>query len=111
MIDMLNTPPQLFSSLPLLPRANQISSAARLGDYDCLYLALAAPCNACPKQFCMAPSAARRTAQRRCVKGGYWLPRKQGNAFGAMPTSAWVWRTAGMPTQTWERAKNGLLFG
>jgi predicted nucleic acid-binding protein len=41
MIDMLNTLPQLFPSLPLLPRAYQISSAARIGIYDCLYVALA----------------------------------------------------------------------
>jgi predicted nucleic acid-binding protein len=39
--DMLNTLPQLFPSLPLLPRAYQISSAARIGVYDCLYVALA----------------------------------------------------------------------
>lgn len=41
MTDMLNTLPQLFPSLPLLPRAYQISSAARIGVYDCLYVALA----------------------------------------------------------------------
>jgi predicted nucleic acid-binding protein len=41
MADMLNTLPQLFPSLPLLPRAYQISSAARIGVYDCLYVALA----------------------------------------------------------------------
>jgi predicted nucleic acid-binding protein len=41
MADMLNTLPLLFPSLPLLPRAYQISSAARIGVYDCLYVALA----------------------------------------------------------------------
>ena len=32
--------PQLFASLPLMPRAYGLSSAARIGVYDCLYLAL-----------------------------------------------------------------------
>ena len=41
MADMLNTLPALFPSLPLLPRAYQISSGARIGVYDCLYVALA----------------------------------------------------------------------
>jgi len=41
MTDMLNTLPKLFPSLPLLPRAYQISSSARIGIYDCLYVALA----------------------------------------------------------------------
>ena len=41
MIDMLNTLPQHFPSLPLLPRAYEISSTARIGVYDCLYVALA----------------------------------------------------------------------
>jgi predicted nucleic acid-binding protein len=41
MVDMLNTLPLLFPSLPLLPRAYQISSSARIGVYDCLYVALA----------------------------------------------------------------------
>jgi predicted nucleic acid-binding protein len=41
MTDMLKTLPQLFPSLPLLPRAYQISSAARIGVYDCLYVVLA----------------------------------------------------------------------
>src|SRR5713226_2315283 len=39
--DVLNRLPQLHSSLPLLPRAYAISSAARIGVYDCLYVALA----------------------------------------------------------------------
>lgn len=33
--------PQLFPSLAVLPRAYEISSVARIGVYDCLYLALA----------------------------------------------------------------------
>jgi predicted nucleic acid-binding protein len=41
MADMLNILPQLVPSLPLLPRAYQISSGARIGVYDCLYVALA----------------------------------------------------------------------
>ena len=39
--DVLNTLPQLFPSLALLPRAFGIASAARIGVYDCLYVALA----------------------------------------------------------------------
>lgn len=39
--DLFNTLPQSFPSLPLLPRAYTISSTARTGIYDCLYLALA----------------------------------------------------------------------
>ena len=39
--DILSTPPQLDPSSPLLPRAISISSAARIGIYDCLYVALA----------------------------------------------------------------------
>jgi predicted nucleic acid-binding protein len=41
MVDVLTTLPRLFPSLPLLPRAYQISSTARIGIYDCLYVALA----------------------------------------------------------------------
>jgi predicted nucleic acid-binding protein len=33
--------PALYSCLPLLPRAFEIASGARIGVYDCLYLALA----------------------------------------------------------------------
>ncbi len=33
--------PQSHLSLPLMPRAYAISSAARIGVYDCLYVALA----------------------------------------------------------------------
>jgi predicted nucleic acid-binding protein len=39
--DILNRLPQMHSSLPLLPRAYTISSTARIGVYDCLYVALA----------------------------------------------------------------------
>jgi predicted nucleic acid-binding protein len=33
--------PALHASIPLLPRAYAVSSAARIGVYDCLYVALA----------------------------------------------------------------------
>jgi predicted nucleic acid-binding protein len=39
--DVMTTPPQSFPSLPLIPRAYQIASAARIGVYDCVYVALA----------------------------------------------------------------------
>lgn len=39
--DVLSTSPKLFSSLPLLRRAVEISSRLRVGVYDCLYVALA----------------------------------------------------------------------
>lgn len=39
--DMLTTLPLLHPSLPFLPRAYEISSQARQGVYDCLYIALA----------------------------------------------------------------------
>lgn len=39
--DMLAILPQLYPYLPLLPRAYEISSQARIGVYDCLYVALA----------------------------------------------------------------------
>jgi len=39
--DLLNVLPPLFPSLPLLPRAYEISSLMRIGVYDCLYVALA----------------------------------------------------------------------
>lgn len=39
--DLLNQQPQLVSFIPLLPRAYAISSQARIGVYDCLYVALA----------------------------------------------------------------------
>jgi predicted nucleic acid-binding protein len=41
LMDILNTPPQLFPSLALLPRAYEISSQRRVGVYDCVYVALA----------------------------------------------------------------------
>ena len=40
-IDLLNQQPQLVPYIPLLPRAYTISSRARIGVYDCLYVALA----------------------------------------------------------------------
>jgi predicted nucleic acid-binding protein len=39
--DFLRILPQLHESLVLLPRAFEISSQARIGVYDCLYVALA----------------------------------------------------------------------
>jgi predicted nucleic acid-binding protein len=39
--DILKVLPLLRSSLPLLPRAYEISSTFRVGVYDCLYVALA----------------------------------------------------------------------
>ena len=39
--NVMTTPPQLFSSVPLTPRAIEISSRMRIGVYDCLYVALA----------------------------------------------------------------------
>ncbi len=39
--DILNRLPAMHSALPLLPRAYHISSNARIGVYDCLYVALA----------------------------------------------------------------------
>jgi predicted nucleic acid-binding protein len=41
LLNILATPPVLFDSLNLLHRAMSISSAFRLGLYDCLYVALA----------------------------------------------------------------------
>lgn len=38
--DALQILPTLQSGLPLLPRAAELSSQARIGVYDCLYLAL-----------------------------------------------------------------------
>jgi len=37
----LKTLPELHASLPLLPRAAELSAMARIGIYDCLYVALA----------------------------------------------------------------------
>src|SRR5437016_654637 len=39
--DVLSESPQFFPSGPLIPRAIEISSAMRIGVYDCLYVALA----------------------------------------------------------------------
>jgi predicted nucleic acid-binding protein len=39
--EVLTTSPQFYPYLPLLRRALAISSAARIGVYDCLYVALA----------------------------------------------------------------------
>jgi predicted nucleic acid-binding protein len=39
--DLMTTLPKLDSSLPLLPRAYEISSQMRTGIYDCLYVAMA----------------------------------------------------------------------
>ena len=41
LFDVMQTLPQLVASLPLLVRAYAISSQARIGLYDCLYVALA----------------------------------------------------------------------
>jgi predicted nucleic acid-binding protein len=40
LVDVLNTPSVLHPYLPLLPRALAIASSARIGVYDCLYVAL-----------------------------------------------------------------------
>lgn len=39
--DIFGSLPQLYNSLPLLPRAYELSSQMRIGVYDCLYVALA----------------------------------------------------------------------
>jgi predicted nucleic acid-binding protein len=39
--DAMTTVPRLFPSMPLTPRAIQIATGARIGVYDCLYVALA----------------------------------------------------------------------
>ena len=39
--DVLYTPPDLHPYLPLLSKAYSLASAARVGVYDCLYIALA----------------------------------------------------------------------
>jgi predicted nucleic acid-binding protein len=39
--NVMSTPPQLHDSSPLVPRAIEISSAMRVGVYDCVYVALA----------------------------------------------------------------------
>ena len=40
-MDVMATPPRLFPSLPLVPRAFAIATQHRIGIYDCLYIALA----------------------------------------------------------------------
>ena len=40
-LNVMADAPALYASLPLMPRAYAISSAHRIGIYDCLYLALA----------------------------------------------------------------------
>ena len=40
-LDISQTLPQLFSSIPVLARAYALSSQARSGVYDCVYVALA----------------------------------------------------------------------
>ena len=41
LLAVMRNRPDLYPYLPLLPRAYEISSAARVGVYDCLYVALA----------------------------------------------------------------------
>lgn len=41
LLDLLSTPPTILPADPLLLRAGAISSQARIGFYDCLYVALA----------------------------------------------------------------------
>jgi predicted nucleic acid-binding protein len=40
-MQLLTTLPEIHASLPLLPRAYELSSQFRLGVFDCLYVALA----------------------------------------------------------------------
>ncbi len=40
-LDVMSTAPQFFPSLPLMSRALRIAKQARIGVYDCLYVALA----------------------------------------------------------------------
>ena len=58
--DLLLNLPVLQSSLPLLPRAYEISSSKRVGVYDCLYVALAERENC---QFVTADDKLVRTLQ------------------------------------------------
>lgn len=51
---LLTYPPDLFAYLPLLGRAVEIATQARIGVYDCLYVALA------ERQACMLVTADRR---------------------------------------------------
>lgn len=56
--EVMSTCPQLFLSLPLIPMAYQLASTARIGVYDCLYLALA------QQEQCMVLSADDRLAKQ-----------------------------------------------
>jgi predicted nucleic acid-binding protein len=38
--DIMSTPPTFFPYQPLIPRAYEIASQAKIGVYDCLYVAL-----------------------------------------------------------------------
>jgi predicted nucleic acid-binding protein len=40
-VDVMTTVPHLYPSHPLTPRAIQVANQARIGVYDCLYVALA----------------------------------------------------------------------
>ncbi|MFN0056783.1 MAG: type II toxin-antitoxin system VapC family toxin [Planctomycetales bacterium] len=40
-MQLLANLPQIYQSLPLLPRAYELSSQFRIGVYDCLYIAIA----------------------------------------------------------------------
>lgn len=40
-MDVMSTAPRIHPSLPLMPRALRIAKQARIGVYDCLYVALA----------------------------------------------------------------------
>ena len=40
-MELLTTLPEIHQSLPLLPRAYELSSQYRIGVFDCLYIALA----------------------------------------------------------------------
>ena len=40
-MDLMSTAPRFFPSPPLMPRALRIARQARIGVYDCLYVALA----------------------------------------------------------------------
>jgi predicted nucleic acid-binding protein len=54
--NVLSIVPRLFPSLPLLPRAVELSSQARIGVYDCLYVALA------EQEHCQLVTADQRLA-------------------------------------------------
>lgn len=64
--DLLRTLPRLVSSLPLLPRAYELSSHARIGVYDGLYVALA------ERESCSVVTADDRLV--RTFPGGSVMP-------------------------------------